>query len=110
MDREGTASARHERVQHAVRDELATIVRDDLEDPELDGVVVTAVVLAADHKSARVHFAVPRDRPRTAVERAFGRATPYIRSLLSTGLDLRRVPDLRFVYEGELPRSASDER
>ncbi len=99
----------HERTQAAVLLELRTVLRDDVTDPELEGVRITAVVLSSDMRSARIHFAVPRGRPRSAVERAFDRASSFLRARLAEGVDLKRTPELRFVYESELdPRAPED--
>jgi ribosome-binding factor A len=98
---------RHQRLEVSVREELQSILRDDVSDPELDGVVVSAVVLSPDYRNARVHFLVPRGRPRTAVERAFSRASPFLRARLAEAVELKRTPDLRFVYEAELGPTAT---
>ena len=83
-------------------EELRSILRDDVTDPELEGVQLTAIVLSSDSKNARVHFTVPRGRPRTAVERSFTRATGFLRGRLAEGVELKRIPDLRFIYEAEI--------
>ena len=101
-ERGGGAEHRHQRVEGAILEELRSIVRDDVTDPELEGVRLTAIVLAPDSKMARVHFAVPRGRPRTAVERAFERASGFLRGRLAEGVELKRTPELRFVYEAEI--------
>ena len=93
---------RHQRVEAAILDELRSLLRDDVTDPELEGVRLTAIELSTDSKMARVHFAVPRGRPRTAVERAFGRALGFLRGRLAEGVEMKRTPDLRFVYEAEI--------
>jgi len=93
---------RHERIEATIREELQAIVRDDVTDPELEGVRITAVVLSPDYRSARVHFMVPRGRPRSAVERSFARASPFIRARLAEAIELKRTPELRFVYEAEI--------
>lgn len=100
---------RHQRVETSILEELRAIVRDDVTDPELEGVRLTAVVLSPDGKTARVHFAVPRARPRTAVDRAFTRATGFLRGRLAEGVELKRTPELRFVYEAELDPSGDEE-
>lgn len=89
--------------------ELRTLLRDDVTDPELEGVRITAVVLSGDLRSARVHFAVPRARPRTAVLRAFERAAPFLRARLADGVDMKRTPELRFVYEAEIDPTADED-
>jgi ribosome-binding factor A len=101
----GPAGHRHQRLEVSVREELQSIVRDDVSDPELEGVVISAVVLSPDYRNARVHFLVPRGRPRTAVERAFTRAAPFLRARLAEAVELKRTPDLRFVYEAEIDPS-----
>jgi len=93
---------RHQRVETSILEELRSILRDDVTDPRLDGVRLTAIVLSADSKIARVHFAIPRGgASRQEVEAAFVRATGFLRGRLSEGVDLKRTPDLRFVFEAE---------
>jgi ribosome-binding factor A len=89
-------------------EELRSILRDDISDPELEGVRLTAIALSPDNKAARVHFAVPRGRPRTAVERAFVRAAGFLRGRLAEGVELKRTPELRFIYEAEISPSSID--
>lgn len=100
------ADHRHQRVEASVLEELRSILRDDVTDPDLEGVALTAIVLAPDSKLARVHFCIPRGRPRGAVERAFTRATGFMRGRLAEGVELKRTPDLRFVFEAELGLSS----
>ncbi len=101
-EREAGAGLRHQRVEQSIQEELASILRDDIADPELEGVRIGAVALSPDYRSARVHFAVPRARPRSAVERAFARATPFLRGRLAEAIEMKRTPELRFVYEAEI--------
>lgn len=101
-DAHGPGGHRHPRLEAQIREELQSILRDDVSDQELEGVVVSAVVLSADYRSARVHFLVPRGRPRSAVERAFGRASAFLRVRLGEAIELKRLPELRFVYEAEI--------
>ena len=110
-DRGGPSAAgahRHQRVEASILEELRSILRDDITDPELEGVQLTAIVLAPDSKIAKVHFAVPRGRPRTAVERAFTRATGFLRARLAEAVELKRTPELRFVYEAEINPSGGE--
>jgi ribosome-binding factor A len=103
MKHDGSAGAyRHQRVESSILEELHSILRDDVTDPELEGVRLTALVLSPDGKNAKVHFSVPRGRPRSAATRALARAAGFLRGRLAEGVELKRTPDLRFVYEGEL--------
>jgi ribosome-binding factor A len=95
------AGHRHERLSRILREELATLVRDELREPRLGGVTVTFVELSVDYKNARVGFSGPGDthdeRDRTA--RALARAVPFIRARLADSVDLKALPALRFAWD-----------
>lgn len=97
---------RHLRLQGLVFEELRALLRDDVSDPALGPVRILAVVLSVDYRHARVHFAIAgtaevAERQRPDVERALARATAFLRARLADAIDLKRTPDLRFVFDGE---------
>lgn len=95
------AGYRHERVQGLILEELRALMRDDVSDPTLADVRVTAVVLSVDYRHARVHFALTTGiEQRRTVERALVRVTPFVRARLADAIDMKRTPDLRFVFDG----------
>lgn len=78
--------------------------KDDVSDPALVNVRVTAVVLSVDYRHARVHFALTAgSEQRSVVERALGRVTPFLRARLADAIDMKRTPDLRFVFDSVVP-------
>jgi ribosome-binding factor A len=104
----GHAGHRHARLQELIFEELRALLRDDVFDPALVDIRVTAVVLSADYRHARVHFVLHGDATGTppdgpSAERALARATPFLRARLAEAIDLKRVPDLRFVFDGVDP-------
>jgi ribosome-binding factor A len=92
------------RLSELILEELRGLLRDDVTDPTLHGVWVNALVLSVDYRHARVHYALrgtedkARQR-RAAVERAFARATPFLRARLAEAIETKRIPDLRFVFD-----------
>lgn len=100
------AGHRHERVQGLILEELRALMRDDVSDPALSDVRITAVVLSVDYRHARVHFALTTGiEQRRAVERALVRVTPFLRARLADAVEVKRTPELRFVFDGvALPR------
>jgi ribosome-binding factor A len=99
------AGYRHARLEGLVLEELRALLRDDVSDPALMSVVITAIVLSVDYRHARVHFALREgtqneSHERARAERALGRATPFLRARLGDAIDLKRIPDLRFVFDG----------
>lgn len=114
-DEEG-GGHRHARLQDLLFEELCSLFDDDVNDPDLEGAAIVAVVLSVDYRHLRVHYALPVDAPAASdgrrVERALGRVAPFLRRNLGAALDLKATPDLRFVREPDLPagHQPGDER
>ena len=101
MRREEGAGHRHERVQGLILEELRALMRDDVSDPTLGDVRIAAVVLSADYRHARVHFVLTSGiEQRRTVDRALVRVTPFLRARLVDAVEMKRTPDLRFVFDG----------
>jgi ribosome-binding factor A len=99
------AGHRHARLQGLILEELRALLRDDVTDPALSDVRIGAVVLSVDYRHARVHFTMlagsgDTERRHGGAERALGRATSFFRARLAEAIDLKRLPDLRFVFDG----------
>jgi ribosome-binding factor A len=66
---------------------------------------LNALVLSVDYRHARVHYVLQGSEigarePRAVVDRAFARVTPFLRARLAEAIDMKRIPDLRFVFDG----------
>jgi ribosome-binding factor A len=94
-DEELGGGHRHARLQQLIHEELDALLRDELGDPALETVRFTAVELSVDYRSARVYYTALDGRAARALERA----TPFMRSRVGDALELKRVPNLRFVVD-----------
>ena len=108
--------ARHLRLQSTLFEELSLLFRGELSDPLLEGVHLTSLELSPDGRHARIAFTLPHDKQESdtpAVEEALTRAQGYLRAQLAQGLNLKRVPNLRFICVGvashALPPPVTDE-
>ncbi len=104
--------AHHLRIQSTLFQEVSRLFRGELSDPLLEGVLVASLELTPDGRNARIGFTLPAESSSTspkAVEEALTRAGGFIRSQLALGLNLKRVPHLRFIYVGVASEPAWDE-
>ncbi|MGC4069900.1 MAG: 30S ribosome-binding factor RbfA [Polyangiaceae bacterium] len=107
-------SRRPRRVAEAIRSTVAEALTSTLSDPVLAGVVITEVTVSDDLCQARIRVRrlVDDGRPESRkrlVER-LAHAQGRLRKLLGPRLDLRRVPELHFVFdEGPDARNRVDE-
>jgi ribosome-binding factor A len=99
---------RRQRLGDQLQVELAGLIQQELKDPRIGFVTVTEVRMSPDLKHARVYVSVfeSEEEKRTASIAALQRAGGFLRRCLGRRLRLRYVPELRFVEDDTLDRSA----
>jgi ribosome-binding factor A len=91
-EREVGDGTRTVRLQELIREEVNFILRSEVRDPRLDGVVITRVELAGE-ACARLWFTAENEEDRReACEHVAG----FLRVRLAESLGLKRTPELRF--------------
>jgi ribosome-binding factor A len=92
--------SRTERVGEELRSELAQLIARELHDPGIGFVTLTRVQVTPDLQQARVFFtALGDEKARGASSRALERAAPFLRRQIGGRLRLRRVPELKFIFD-----------
>jgi len=89
-------TARTDRIDELLRQEIGAILAKDVQDPRIGFVTVTDVQTAPDLSTARVFVSVigqPAERETTM--RALNRAMPFVRRELGSRIRLRRIPELQ---------------
>jgi ribosome-binding factor A len=89
-------TARTDRIDVLLRQEIGAILAKDVQDPRIGFVTVTDVETAPDLSTARVFVSVigqPAEREITM--RALQRAMPFVRHELGSRIRLRRIPELQ---------------
>ncbi len=98
---------RMERINQQLKREIGQIILQELSDPRLQFVSVTAVKTSNDLRSARVSYSVLGDPASVdQVQQGLSRASGMIRRLLSSKLNLRNTPELTFSYDKSIEESA----
>lgn len=94
---------RTKRVAEGVREELASLLAEEVRDPGAAGAIVTRVEMSKDLRAARVAVRLLEggDEParRKALLAALGRASGMLRREVTQALSLRFAPELRFAYD-----------
>jgi ribosome-binding factor A len=89
-----------ERRGEALREEIATLVEGELEDPRIGLVAVNAVQVTPDGKTARVFVQVDGDDQSVAESmEGLAASVGYIKHKLVTNLGLRHAPELLFILD-----------
>jgi len=98
------------RLEQLIKEEINFLLGSEVQDPELDGVSITAVELARDGSRARLWFrtgsAVEDDE---ATGLALQRAAGFFRARLCDALGVKRVPELRVRRDPAPPSGREDD-
>lgn len=92
---------RAQRVGEQIQRELAVLIQQEIKDPRLGMVTVSAVKISSDLTHAKVYVMVLGDDPEAAAAslKVLERATPFLRHELGRRLVMRIVPQLHFVRD-----------
>jgi ribosome-binding factor A len=72
-----------------------------MNDPRLEFVTITAVKISSDLQVATIYFRTYDSSAPERAQKGLESATSYLRKQLKV-LDIRRVPELRFIYDSTL--------
>ena len=97
--------ARMRRVNEAIREVVSAHIAEDLSDPRIGFVTVTAVDTATDLSHARVYVTVLGDADRRSDALAGLRSSRgYLQAQIAAELTLKRTPTLEFRYDPSTDR------
>ena len=101
-------SRRTERVSDLLREEISNLVRDELHDPRIVGLVtVTGVDVTADLRHAKIFVSVlGSDVEKKSTLEGLQSAAAHLRSRLGRSLRLRFAPELAFHADASVARAA----
>lgn len=92
--------SRPDRIADQIRAELGWLLAREVHDPGVGFVTITRVQVSPDLQQARVYYtALGDDLARRSSARALERAAPFLRRHIGSRLRLRRVPELKFLFD-----------
>ena len=102
---------RQDRLADQIRDILGRSFQGgQMQDPRLQNIAVTAVKVTGDLQIASVYYRFFGEAEQPAVQAGLERASGFLRNQLADGLDLRRVPNLRFFFDESVEEGARIEQ
>ena len=91
---------RPERLAETLREEISEVVGFELDDPRLEAVTVTDVVVAEDLRDAKVYVLIDgSDAEVAAAMKALQAATVFVRRQVAMNMSLKYVPLIHFARD-----------
>lgn len=86
---------RKERIQEAIRKEMARLLLEELHDPRIGFVTVTGVDISDDLRNAKIYYSVLGTKKQEAnTIKAMEQAQGFIRKCIAEAIDLRFAPQI----------------
>jgi ribosome-binding factor A len=99
--------SRADRVGGLIQKVLSNILKKNISDPRLKMATITGVKVSRDLKQARIYFITSGDRQKKgAAIKGFSSAHGFIKRTLAHELDLKYMPDIKFLYDESLEYGA----
>ena len=95
-------SIKLERLGNIFVEAISEVIHEEVKDDDIKFVTITAVNIASDLSYAKVYFTNLIDADREKVTKALNRASGFIRGKLFDMVEIRKMPELTFVYDESL--------
>ena len=92
-------SVKLDRLNHTFTEEISKVINEEIKDDDIKFVTITAVDISSDLSYAKVYFTNLIDNDREKVLNALNRASGFIRNKLMDMVEIRKMPELTFVYD-----------
>ena len=102
-------SIKIDRLNNSFVEHISRIIRTEIKDERISFVTVTAAKITNDLSFAKVYVTVLNDKERENVIKLLNKASNFIERELSKRIDIRKMPDITFVYDESLEYAANIE-
>ncbi len=103
-------SIKIDRLEHKFAIEISTILEEEIKDERIGFVTITAVSITNDLSFAKVYVTVLNDNEKETTLKALNNASKFIEMELSKRVEIRKMPELRFVYDESIEYSNNIEK
>lgn len=92
-------SVKIERLNDQFQKEISYILQTEIKDSDIHFVTITGCEITNDLSFCKVYFTVLDDDKKESTLLALGKASSYIRGILSQRIEIRHTPELKFIYD-----------
>ena len=91
-------SVKIDRLNNAFVEKISEIIHDEIKDKDINMVTITDARVTNDLSFVKVYF-TSYDDDKKKVTLALNKASSFIRSKLCEKMDIRKMPEINFVYD-----------
>lgn len=99
-----------ERVASDIIKEISLLILTDVKDEDIKNVTITSAYVSNDLSIAKVYFTTLDDDKRDKVIKDINNASGYFRSELAKRMNLRIMPEIKFIYDDSIENAQKIEK
>ena len=99
-----------ERIESDILKYLSNIIFLETDDELLKTITLTAVDVSKDLSYAKVYFTSISDMTHRELEKEVNEAAPFLRGKLAKVIEIRNIPELKFVYDESIEYASKIEK
>ena len=103
-------SIKLDRLGHIFTEAISKVVAEEVKDEDIKFVTITAVDISSDLSYAKVYYTNLIDEDREKVHTALNKASGFIRGKLFDMVEIRKMPELTFIYDKSIEYGNKIER
>lgn len=92
-------SVKIDRLNNTFAIEIGKILRTEIKDERINFVTITAVKITNDLSFAKVYVTILDDKHKDSMLKQLNKASNFIERELSKRIEIRKMPDITFVYD-----------
>jgi len=95
-------SIKLERLGATFVEEISNIIKEEVKDPDIGFVTITSCNISSDLSYAKVYFTCLNDKRRDEILKTLNKASGFIRKELCNRVEIRKMPEISFVYDNSI--------
>ena len=99
-----------ERIESDILKYLSNIIFLETDDELLKTITLTAVDVSKDLSYAKVYFTSISNMTHKEIEKEVNEAAPFLRGKLAKVIEIRNIPELKFVYDESIEYASKIEK
>lgn len=95
-------SIKLERLASTFVEEISKILREEIKDPDISFVTITSCNISSDLSYAKVYCTCLNDKRKEEILKDLNKASGFIRKELCGRVEIRKMPEITFVYDDSI--------
>lgn len=95
-------SIKLDRLEHEFAIGISNVLREEIKDKNISFVTITAVKITNDLSFAKVYVTILDDNKRNEMLKTLNKASKFIERELCKRVEIRKMPELSFVYDDSI--------